>query len=415
MRAEDIKLDPNAKEEGRFQLSIDGLERVLWYRTQFPTTGDTQIATRDHAPRVRFNPKREVKQGQNAKLIVQFIVDNVPSDARLHFRLGQIKGGQLVDEITPLDKPAKRKHIGFNPSGPGGALQFEAGVSDWTEPIEVPQLRGPKRLQASLIDVRTHKELDQFPMDLVLDDLPPQDASIVDFPEKLERGTARLPVKATVKLPESGIKEVAFIVGSKADFAKPDVEGKIVQGKRKQDDQNIWEGMLTLPKDATGKQVVTARFTSGVGLTTLASEEAEILEPAPAAGEAAAKAAPEMPGGIEGKVTENDVAQPGLDVMLWDPKAKDVESQFKAKATTKTDGTYAFSDLKPGLYRVYLQEGRDGPPRYQGCDRAVRQDDQTEPRSVASLSGLWRSIRRRLHRLRQSGSRWVELSHEVAR
>ncbi len=360
LRAEDIKLDPHEKEEGRFQLTIDGLERVLWYKTQFPAAGEPQIAFEDQDPRVRFNPKLEVKPGQNAKLIVQFMVDNVPSDARLHFRLGQIKGGQLVDEITPVDEPAKRQHLGFNPTAAGGVLQFEASVSDWSNEFDVPQLRGPKRLEATLIDARTRKELHRYRLDMILDDLPPQNASIVDFPEKLAKGTARLAVKATVKVPESGIKEVAFILGPKADFAKPDVDGKIVQGKRKQDDPNIWEGMLAVPKDASGKLVVTARFTSGVGLTSLASEVAEILEPPPTADEAAAKPAPEMPGGIEGKVTENDIAQPGLEVSLWDPKAKDAESQFKNKTTTKTDGSYAFTDLKPGLYRVFCKKEATG-------------------------------------------------------
>ena len=44
--AEDIKLDPAAKEEGRFQVTIDGLQRALWYKTRFPAEGEAP--NRDH-------------------------------------------------------------------------------------------------------------------------------------------------------------------------------------------------------------------------------------------------------------------------------------------------------------------------------------------------------------------------------
>src|SRR4029077_221972 len=40
--AEGIKLDPTASEEGRFLLTIDGLQRVLWYETRFVPQGETQ-------------------------------------------------------------------------------------------------------------------------------------------------------------------------------------------------------------------------------------------------------------------------------------------------------------------------------------------------------------------------------------
>ena len=200
----------------------------------------------------------------------------------------------------------------------------------------------------------TGKVLAHSEADLTVDDIPPRNAEIVDFPDKVAKGTGRLAVKATVDVPESGIKEVAFIVGPKADFDKPDAALKPVQGKPNVTDPSIWDGVLTLPKDATGKVVVTARFTSGVGLKSLASAEAEVDEPAPSLEDAAAaKPAPEKPGGIEGKVTENDVAQPRLEVYLIDPKAKDNENPVKKQVTTKPDGTYSFTELKPGQYRIY--------------------------------------------------------------
>ena len=112
-----------------------------------------------------------------------------------------------------------------------------------------------------------------------------------------------------------------------------------------------------LPKDSSGTIVVTARFKSGVGLTALDSAEVEIVEPMPSPDEVvAAKPVPKKPGGIKGKVTENDIAQPGLEVLLYDPKEKDNEKRVKKQVKTKPDGTYAFTDLDPGLYAVYCQK-----------------------------------------------------------
>jgi hypothetical protein len=143
-------------------------------------------------------------------------------------------------------------------------------------------------------------------------------------------------------------------VGSKGDFAKAEADGKVYQGKPKGIDRSAWEATLTLSKDPPPKLVVTARFTSGVGLTAFVSEEVNVREPAPNPAEAAAaKPVPDKPGGIAGKVTENDVAQPGLEVSLIDPKAKDNENPVKKQTKTKPDGTYVFPELKPGLYRVF--------------------------------------------------------------
>jgi Carboxypeptidase regulatory-like domain len=361
LKAKDIKLNPLVEtDEGRFQLTIDGLDRVLWYKTQFlPLGGETQIATIVDPPRVRFKHQLEVKPGQNSMLHVWFTVDNAPVGATLSFRLGQNKNGKFVEEMTPLNVTPKQQHIGFDPIGPDGALKFEASVVDWASHLDVPPIRGRKRLEARLIDRSTGKVHDEWDSEVVLDNLPPQGANFVEFPKKLAKGTSQLAVKATVKVPESDIKEVAFILGPKADFDKPDA--KFVQGKPQGSDRSTWDGMLTLPKDATGKVVVSAKFTSGVGLTALVSDEAEIDEPVPSPNEAvAAKLAPEKPGGIEGKVTENDIIQRGVDVTLWDPEAKDKESQFKKKVTTKSDGTYAFTDLKPGRYRVFCKKDATG-------------------------------------------------------
>jgi hypothetical protein len=158
-----------------------------------------------------------------------------------------------------------------------------------------------------------------------------------------------------VKPTEAKIKDVSFIVnvGVKGDFAKAEAENKAVTGKPSSEDPDTWEATLPVPKGATGKLIVSAKATSGVGLTGLAHGETAIKEPAPEPAEAAGKPAEDKPGSIEGKVTENDIPQPGLTVYLLDPKAKNNENLVKAQKKTALDGTYSFPDLKPGLYRVF--------------------------------------------------------------
>ena len=80
------------------------------------------------------------------------------------------------------------------------------------------------------------------------------------------------------------------------------------------------------------------------------------------------------PTDIEGRVTEPDVAQPDLTVYLIDPEAK--ENPIKAQTKTARDGTYAFSELKPG-HRLYFAKDT--------TQRRVIKDVTVEPGKSARL------------------------------
>jgi hypothetical protein len=352
--AEDIKLKPIARDQGQFSLSVDGTAKALWYQTRFVLEGQAQKVEPVRQPRIRFQPELSVKPGQPARLTVRFQADNAPRDARLQFRLGHFEKGEFKDDIKHWTEQAKKRHIGFDPRGKGGAVLFEASVEDWIKEFDVPGIRGRRFLYAYLLDARQREELDRWGMELVLDDVAPR-ITLVEAPPEIESTETRLIARATVKPTESRIKEVSFIVnpGTKGDFAKAEIENKTVPGKPSSGDPDTWEAALQVPKGASGKLVVSARATSVVGLSSIAHCEVVIREPVPEPSKAAAKPAEEKPGAIEGKVTENDVAQPGLTVYLIDPNAKDKENPVKRSVKTTPDGTYSFPDLKPGPYRIF--------------------------------------------------------------
>ncbi|MFO0890562.1 MAG: carboxypeptidase-like regulatory domain-containing protein [Isosphaeraceae bacterium] len=351
--AEDIKLNATAPEEGKFSVSVDGAARALWYQTRFVLEGQAQKVEPVRRARIRFQPEYSVASDRPARLIVRFKVDNAPRDARLQFRLGHHEGKDFKDDIKHWSEQAQKRHIGFDPRGKGGTLLFEASVEDWVKEFDVPGIRGKRYLYAYLLDARERVEIDRWGTELVLDDVSPVVAELT-APEEIEPTATRLPVKATVRSSESRIKDVAFIInpGAKGDFSKAEAENKIIPGKPSAGDRETWEANLPVPKGAGGKLVVSARATTGAGLSAMAHCEVVVKEPPPEPPPAAAKAAEEKPGAIVGKVTENDVAQPGLTVYLIDPNAKEKENPVKGTASTAADGTYSFPELKAGPYRL---------------------------------------------------------------
>ena len=138
---------------------------------------------------------------------------------------------------------------------------------------------------------------------------------------------------------------------------------------------------------ASGKLVVSVRFTSGVGLTAFDHGEVAIRQPVPDAAEAAAKPAPELPGTIKGVVTENDIKQPSLEVFLLNPKPKDKENPILAQKTTDADGSYLLPRPEAGNLSRFLHEVSQHrqPQRYQRRDRRVGEDGHSEPGLALAL------------------------------
>lgn len=360
LTADGIRLGLGGTESGIFQLNIDGIQRAIWFRANFPQVGGVQVATEETTPpRVRFTTERIVKPDQPAQLRIHFQVDKVPPQATLAFNLGREVDGKFKPDIQFAGRPPRKRHIGFSPLGAEGALLFEAAVTDWDDTYPVAGIRGTRWAQAFLLGSRPEPLAESGTVKIVLDDEPPRVEGIA-LPAQIDEGTPAIDVNCTLIPSTSRVTSVDFMTGTKpaadADFTKADDEGKLIKGKMVQEnDQRIWNARLPVPKDATGKLVVTVRATNEVGLSGVLSQALTIREkPAPVSPEeAAAKMAPK-PGSIQGTVVESTVARAGFTVYLIDPKEKDPEKGVKDTQTNE-DGAFAFEDVKPGNYTLYCQ------------------------------------------------------------
>lgn len=362
--AEAIALDPAAPENGLFYLNIDGIERALWMRTTFARAGGPQRAVLDSTVRLRL--AAEVKPDPpSPTLTVRFAVDNAPDNGRLVVRLGRLEGGQIVDDLTPWTAPPRDRHLGFDARGENGALLFEAAVRDWTHVFDIRGIRGERMLEARLLDSTGRKVLARQTLRLTLDDQVPADLAL-QAPRQVPRGTSMVTLRGNVTPPASGIKEVLFFVGAKADLEKARAAGQAVLARATSSTQTSWEAVLPLPKGAEGEIPVSARFTSGIGLAETITQPITVLAPPPPppSEEEKAKAKePPKPGAIAGKVVEGSLGQTGLPVYLYtlDPDAKKEEKNRPiASTTTKPGGAYEFKDLKAGQYNVYCVKESNG-------------------------------------------------------
>lgn len=351
LHAENLALDPAGPLEGKFYLNVDGVPQALWYRANFALEGGPQRATEYTKSRVRFQAESSLKPGQGAKLLVHFAVANAPAGSRLNWCLRTPKG----EEERPWSEEPRMRQVGFDPRGPGGALLFEASVQNWTHEVDVADIRGPRDLEARLIEPVSGREYDRYVVPMTLDDEPPGDIALT-VPSPVMKGTESVDVSASVVPPASGISDVTFFVGKAGELNNARAAGQVAPG-RPTSDPRTWEARLPLPPAAPGPILVTVQFTSGVGLSATSTRPIDVLVPKPKPPDAAANAnAPPAPGAIAGKVIENDIPQPRILVRLsaLDPNAKmpDDRIKFIKDMATGPDGSYAFTDLKPGTYQV---------------------------------------------------------------
>ncbi len=330
--AENIAFPSPAGAKVTVTLSADGVERVFTHSALLPTLGETVRLQPVSNPRVRvhavtFAPGTE-------PLPVTLEVDNPPEGATLELLVGTAKDDDspvVADLTLPIATArAKVATMRFDPKGEG--FELAGALADHKPVLPVELLTGRRALEARLL-APDGAPLAEHRVYVTFDGRAPD----VEFeaPPKAAKGQP-LAVKAVCGPTISGIKEVKFFVG------KPD-KGELPAGPAPLPgvpfDASGWRATLQMP-DTKGIVVVGVKVTTKAGRETIQTREVELLD--------AAELNKPAPGKIAGKLTENRIPQPAAAVFLYDAKGNPL-----AKATTKADGTFAFTDLPPGAYFLY--------------------------------------------------------------
>jgi hypothetical protein len=324
-----------------FHVNVDGWARAFTFRVT--------LSARDGAatPEQLDGATLRLKVGPYGLAGPDFTapleVDNAPAGATVQVSVGRLTGGAFQTEVAATRPSAREKRIGFTPSGPAGVLAFEATVRDWAVVLDTGRIRGPREVRARLLDAQG-RELQLAARSVVLGDEAPSEVRFVDPPEKAWRGMP-LVLRARGGDAVVGIKEAAFFVGKPVANKAPET-ATLVPAVPLDQSKSLWGAKLPLPVDGKGPTPISVRFINSVGLTSFATITVDLLEANPAL---TAK------GTIKGTLLEGDRPQAGLDVVLTDEKGAE-----KAKVKTKADGTFEFTDLAAGKYRVSASKPANG-------------------------------------------------------
>ncbi len=331
LRASGLKLAEFGSEKGTFYVNIDGRKRALIFRTSFASHGDASTPRLDFEPALRLRGDDAAPSGTRFPIDVE--VDNPPPSSTLDVSLGRI-GPNGFEPDTPLlvkENPYRRR-IGFGVRE--GALAFEAGETDWTIPVETSGVEGRRAIRARIyrIDGTLVREALR---NLTLDAGSPSGVQFVDLPAQVKKGTT-LTVRASGRPSESGTRQVVFFLGAPTADGKRPSDAKVINGRPTDAEQTTWSADLKLPDDKKGPTPISVQFLSGVGRSTFATAEIDLLDTDPV-----------LFGDLRVRLTEGDRPQAGLAVYVFTAKGA-----FARGGVTGADGTFSTDHLPAGPYTV---------------------------------------------------------------
>ena len=328
LRASGLKLADFGSEKGAFYLNIDARKRALIFRTTFATHGDATTPRLDFEPAIRLQGDDAAATGARFKIDVE--VDNPPPASTLDVSLGRIGSDGFEEDVVVLRGGAPyRRRIGFGVRD--GALAFEATETDWSIPIDTSGVEGRRAIRARLFrpDGSLVREAQRL---LTLDAGAPAGVQFVDLPAQIKRGKTLL-VRASGQPSESGTRQVVFFLGTPTAEGKRPADAKLVEGQPIDPNRKVWAANVRLPDDRKGPLPISVQFINGIGRSTFATAEIELLETDPV-----------LRGGLRVRVNEGDRPQPGLEVYVYDAKGASV----KGRGRTDENGTILFEDLEAG-------------------------------------------------------------------
>lgn len=330
--AQEILVSPTQPRSGVVTIDVDQFPRCFSFQTTFAESGEPLTPRGLGQPDVRFRVQPYALNSPQFTITVE--TDNPPDGSKLIARLGRLNGKKFEADSTQDFPTAKKRFIGFG-IGAKGSLQFQASIADWDVSFDTSQVLGKRALQAEIIDANG-LVVAQSTQVVTFDNTAPEVARIVQLPAKAQKGT-KLLVRAAAQDNGSGVSDVSFFLG-RPDKDKIPPMTNVTPAAPVPGETGLWQAELALPKEPAGPLDITVKVTNAVGLSTFATASLELTDTDPAT---------TGPGKISGKVTQGDVAQPGLVVYLYDDKNK-----YVAQTKTNKEGIYLFDNLKKGNYSL---------------------------------------------------------------
>jgi hypothetical protein len=336
--ARGLKFKDTPHGKGYATVTVDGYERAFILEL---TLGQVGVST----PRllggsetiVRLDAEPYIKPAE--KYPVRVEVDNPPTDD-VTIELGLDRQGNGEYDITRFEGPRERKVQVMTEAQ--GRLVFKVETHDRRTQLDIADMTGKHGLRVQLRN----------------------EGRLVDFfgPDHLER-TEKLEKKVTIT--DASPKDIKLnanysggkilvvasahddteITGAKFFIGDPLVDDKGVkkappgakEGKLK--NKSMWQADLEPKAGVTGPVQVGVELTNAVKATAI--ETTTVVVPLPGTGDT-------KTGTIKVKVTENDIPQRTLEVVLLDAKGAEKDKKDKAG----DDGSYLFEDVPPGTYKV---------------------------------------------------------------
>jgi hypothetical protein len=363
--ATNIQFAQGSPREGPVYVNIDRCERALIFRTSFPATGSPTTPQPDSQSAIRLRAAPYARSGPGYKVTVE--VDNAPAGATLDLALGRRVDGAFVPEVVKTSPEARPRRVGFSPSGADGALLFDGSIEDWTVALDTGLVLGPRVLRGRLLS-RDGGEIRVAYLPVVLQDSAPEQVKFVN-PRKLALRGAPLPVQVLGFDSGSGVAQVQFFLGKPVNDAVPPntatTPAAAVPGSK-----GLWAAAVPIPADRLGPTDLSVQVTNKAGLSAFATTTVDVVDKLPP-----------VLGQVHVTVTEGPRQQPGLEVVLRDVNAKTPqEGTFKGK--TGEDGTYLFTNVPPGNYKVSASK----PVAQRKAEREVTVEaDKTAEVSLALL------------------------------
>jgi hypothetical protein len=296
------------------------------------------------------------------------LVDNAPPESTIQLALGQLTPEGLQSDLT-LNYPSGRQSRILWGAGADGGLVFEGTLADWVADFDVNAIRGRRIVRGRILDA-AGQELRTATAGVLLDDRPPEFAAFADMPAQAQAGT-KLRVRVVARA-GSGVKAVAVFAGKPVE-GKPPPGTAVLAAKPTNAEMVEWTAELPLPKDRLGPVDLTALVTTAAGLITPVAANVELVPFDPV------KTAP---GTIRGVLSEGQVSQVGIEVVLKDDKGVE-----KARVKTAAGGVYKFENVAPGDYRVSARKFVSGATKAASASAKVAPKGETTADLNLYLSG----------------------------